>query len=774
MNRQRIRFWLICLFVLAVALPGQTVVPVINTLSPSSAPVNTPGLVMTVLGANFRAGAYVTWNGFPLATTVNSSIQATVTIPAPLLQSAGVVAVALVNPGSVTSNTLSFRVGSVVEITTADLPQGAVGTPYSATLAATGGTAPYTWTAAGALPPGLALSPAGVISGTPTTAGKFDFTVQAADAAGQTGTKALSITVEPPAFSITTPSQLPPATAGQAYSQALAVSGGTAPYRWAVSQGFPAGLRLDPATGVISGTPTLPGSFNFAVQVSDANQRVATRNFSLTVTAPPLNITTVSPLFSGTVGVPYAQTFSASGGVPPYQWSVLSGDTGGLTLDAGTGTLQGTPQSAGTFNFTVQVRDSAGTTASRPFSLQVNPPSLVITTGSTLPGGSVGVSYTQTFSVTGGTAPYVWSMVSGFVPGLTLASSGTLSGVPTEPGNFSFSLLARDALGVTATRAFTIAIAPAPLGISSATDLPDAMLNEPFLHELRAAGGAPPYTWSANGLPEGLSIDASTGVISGIPAAAGSFSFTVRVTDNARATFVELFRIRVNLPPGPSATISGLPEIAAPAEQYPFRITLGSPYPAPISGQAQLTFAPDSGAGDSTIQFASGGRTANFTVPADTVDAVTAVPLAIQTGTVAGTITVSVRLTAGGTDITPVPAPAVRIRVERAAPVIRSARMVRSGNGITVEITGFSTAREVTQISVTFAASAGQTLQNSTVTVPVENLFSQWFQDPASSQFGSQFFFSQPFTITGDVNAVTAQSVTLTNRVGTATMEIER
>jgi hypothetical protein len=77
-------------------------------------------------------------------------------------------------------------------------------------------------------------------------------------------------------------------------------------------------------------------------------------------------------------------------------------------------------------------------------------------------------------------------------------------------------------------------------------------------------------------------------------------------------------------------------------------------------------------------------------------------------------------------------------------------------------------------MSVTFAASGGQTLQNTTVTVPVESLFTSWFQDPAASQYGSQFFFSQPFTITGDASAVSAQSVTLTNRVGSATAEVGR
>jgi hypothetical protein len=263
-------------------------------------------------------------------------------------------------------------------------------------------------------------------------------------------------------------------------------------------------------------------------------------------------------------------------------------------------------------------------------------------------------------------------------------------------------------------------------------------------------------------------------VISGTPSVAGSYSFTIRVTDLVRATVLELFRLRVNLPPGPPASISGLQQTASPAEQPTFNVSLGSTYPAPISGQVLLSFAPESGAGDSTIQFASGGRTANFTVAANSLDAIPNAPFALQTGTVAGTITLSLRLQAGGIDITPSPAPTTRIQIGRGAPVIRSARMVRANNGIAVEITGFSTTREVTQMSVTFAAASGQTLQNATVTVPVENMFRQWFEDGASAQYGSQFFFNQVFTITGDSNAVTAQSVTLTNRTGSTTVTIQQ
>jgi hypothetical protein len=191
------------------------------------------------------------------------------------------------------STSFPFIFNSGVGITTTSLAAATVGTPYSQTLAASGGTAPYTWSiSVGALPTGLTLNAStGAITGTPTTVGTANFTVMVTDSATTPGTatKALSITVNAAGapLTITTTSPLPAATFGTAYSQTLAASGGTPPFTWATTAGaLPAGLLMN-AAGVISGTPTAPAvpnpvTSNFTAGVTDAILGTTTAPFAIT------------------------------------------------------------------------------------------------------------------------------------------------------------------------------------------------------------------------------------------------------------------------------------------------------------------------------------------------------------------------------------------------------------------------------------------------------------------------------------------------------------
>jgi hypothetical protein len=169
------------------------------------------------------------------------------------------------------------------------LPAKTVNRPYSATLAATPGTTAYVWTST-ALPAGLTMTTAGVISGTATTAGSTAVTFTLTDAAGAVATKSLTIVINP-VPTITTASPLPDGEKSVVYSKTLAATGGTTAYAW-TSTGLPTGLTLSSTTGIMSGTPTVSGSFTVAVTLTDASGSVATASLTLVVNPQP-SITSV-------------------------------------------------------------------------------------------------------------------------------------------------------------------------------------------------------------------------------------------------------------------------------------------------------------------------------------------------------------------------------------------------------------------------------------------------------------------------------------------------
>ena len=171
------------------------------------------------------------------------------------------------------------------------LPDGRVGSNYSQTISASGGTAPYTFTVtSGSLPGGLDLSGAGSLSGAPTNQGNFNFTITATDSNGYFGSLAYTLFVACPAIALS-PTNLPDAVAGTAYGLSLAASGGLAPYTFALAAGaLPGGLTLS-AAGDLSGSPTNSGPFNFTVTATDADGCVGGQAYALTVFSPASDFT---------------------------------------------------------------------------------------------------------------------------------------------------------------------------------------------------------------------------------------------------------------------------------------------------------------------------------------------------------------------------------------------------------------------------------------------------------------------------------------------------
>ncbi|WP_232760477.1 putative Ig domain-containing protein, partial [Xanthomonas sp. SHU 166] len=440
------------------------------------------------------------------------------------------------SPSSATGTILNDDV--VVTISPTSLPAATAGTSYSQTLSASGGTAPYGFAiTTGTLPVGMLLSSAGVLSGTPSGTGSFNFTVSATDSGASpiSGSRAYTLTVAAPTVSLPA-TTLPNGTAGQAYSASInQASGGIAPYTYAVTAGaLPAGVTVNSASGALSGTPTVTGNFSFTLVATDSTSGTpgqASRSYTLAIVAPTLTVAP-STLPSGTAGTAYNQTLSTSGGTAPYTYALSSGALpAGLSLSSA-GVLSGTPTVAGSFTFVVGVTDAGSFGGSHAYTLSIASPTLAITPP-TLPAAAINASYSQALSTSGGTAPYSYVLNAGALPsGMSLSAGGVLSGTPTTAGNFAFTVGVTDANAFTAAQAFTLTVASPTLTLSPPA-LPAGTAGSAYSQALSATGGTAPYSYSlaTGALPAGLSLSAA-GVLSGTPTQAGSFVFTATVTDS--------------------------------------------------------------------------------------------------------------------------------------------------------------------------------------------------------------------------------------------------
>jgi len=663
----------------------------------------------------------------------------------------------------------TVAIASPLGITTQTLPDATTRAVYNQTVAVTGGTQPYQWaTSGGSLPPGLVLdSRSGNIAGTPTQPGGFTFTITVTDSAGGQAQRAYTINVS---AGLTIPAcPFPTASVGQSYTSTLAVIGGQSPYTWSLTTGsLPAGLALGAQSGTVAGSPTAAGSSSFTIQAAEAGGGTTSRACSIAV-APQLTITSTS-VSDGSIGSPYTESIAATGGTPPYTWTVSGGALPpGLTLNAATGAISGLPSQAGSTSFTIHVVDAAGVATEKNFTLQIG--SGFAITACPAPSATAGQPYSSAATLAGGDPSVTWSIVGGALPsGITLAgTTGTITGTPTQLGSSDFSIKATNA-SASSTRACTITVSAAVLSVTTAATLPDAVLGSKYSQALAATGGRAPYAWSLAGgsLPPGLTLNAD-GSFSGAPTTAGPFAFTARVTDQDKAVVSQVFSLTVLPGPAPVVTFDGLTAIVAPAQQPPFSISLASGYPVPLKGHLVMTFTPDPGINvdDPSITFITGGRTMDFDVPANTTTPVFAVPqAALQTGTVAGTIQITVQLLAGDLDVTPSPAPSASVRIDRTAPVITNVKITSVANGFQISVTGFSTTRDVSTATFQFTPAAGSSLVANQVAVPTAAAAQKWYSDPSSANFGGQFTLVQPFTLQGAT--LTDVSVTLTNGQGTS------
>jgi uncharacterized protein (TIGR03437 family) len=497
-------------------------------------------------------------------------------------------------------------------ISTIALPNATAGQAYSFTFGGSSGLPPYTWSASG-LPAFLSITSLGVLSGN-FPAGSlpsYTFTVTIRDSKGVSVSSQITLAVTiPPPLSISTTS-IPPGIPGQSYSFIFTATGGTGPYTWSGS-GIPAFLNLSssgPLTGTIPASPL--ASYSFGVSVKDANGGAASGGVTLTINRPPLSVN-VTSIPSVSVGIHFS-TFLTAAGVPPITWTG-SGLPSWLTLQTD-GLLQGTPPtganslstgaakgreaaSTASYGFTVTATDATGNSGSSTVSLTVAPPPLVITSSSMLPGGMEGKAYSTQLTATGGTPPYTWT-ATGLSAGLTINSSGVVSGTPPSgsAGSVAFQATVQDADGTTQTASFSVPVASGAnqLTINTPSVLPAAGASLPYSATLTASGGRPPYTWSETSVGLGLGLS-SGGVLSGTAPPPTTIGFTGQVTDAAGATVSKAFTLTVVPKFGitsPSPLASGI--VGVPYFQLFGAIGETQPYQWSLSGAAPagLGFTPD-------------------------------------------------------------------------------------------------------------------------------------------------------------------------------------
>lgn len=459
------------------------------------------------------------------------------------------------------SATLELVINEPLSVLPEGLPNGVVNRPYSHTFHATGGDAPYTWywrtIPDGALPPGLSLSPSGVLGGTPIQGGFYWFIIEVRDSAEQLATREFTLFIE--SLRVTT-SSLPAAYQGDSYAQALEAQGGDPPMTWALASGsaLPPGLSLS-ASGLISGTPTETGTFPFTVEVRDAGGQFAAADLTLFVVPPVTILTTTLP--QGNIGTNYYAVLQAAGGigVAGYRWALEPGSDlpEGMTLNE-FGGLFGIPLEAGTFELVVSASDWGSTThkATQPLTLSVDNRLAILPDPA--PPGIVTRPYGFSPRALGGTPPYAWSIVEGNAAGIFAidASTGQISATPSldQAGDYSLRVQVTDASASvqSASHVFFVHIIPAPS--FGDVDLPAASPDVDYWGSVGVSGGWAPRTLTlvSGSLPPGLNLSDpwhySFFSISGRPTTPGDYRFSLELADSTTPplTARQEFQIHVN------------------------------------------------------------------------------------------------------------------------------------------------------------------------------------------------------------------------------------
>lgn len=403
--------------------------------------------------------------------------------------------------------------------TTSPLREVTVGEKYDQPLLAMGGTPPYTWTITGGeKPSGLELDQkTGMLSGNPTEAKTFSFTVRVTDSAKEMMEKPLKLTVKPfVSHTVTTPlainttSPLPEGTVNTPYNQPLLAAGGTPPYSWSITGGEkPPGLELDQKTGVLSGKPTDFKTFSFTVEVTDKGGQKNEIFLTLAIN-PNAKPSPAPPDCAEPKTVARAVLRTVRRSINEYRGERWNG------LIVARNRLLATMFFTALMAYALLVIALIG-----------NAPKPAIVAASTfyLVGATIGL-----LGRLRGESQTEAAFEDYGLSAARLITIPLLSGLAAIGGVVLMAMmpLASTVFGPTS---------PAPLAISTTTLLPEGTVGKDYDQTLRAAGGKPPYTWTVavGTVPPGIVLNEKTGVLSGKPTEVGSSKFTVQVADSAGA-----------------------------------------------------------------------------------------------------------------------------------------------------------------------------------------------------------------------------------------------
>ncbi len=544
--------------------------------------------------------------------------------------------------GSITTN-LTLKISALQITSSGQLPLALQNIPYGVsgagvTLAASGGSGSTTWAVtSGSLPTGLSLNTStGLISGTVTgSTGAYSFTATATNTGGSIS-KQFTLFVglqNPGILNYTLQASLSDAIVGQFYQVSLIPNGGAPPYTWTVASGstLPPGLNLVPFSSIsasfgpgitaLGGVPTAAGVYSFNLVLTDSASATITRTFTLNVS--PFSITAGNPPNARQLsGTPYSFQFQATGGTSPYTYSLAPNPNSlgqdalpaGLSLNS-SGLLSGTPTGTGSFNFQLTVTDSAGRTLTRNLNItSTNSSGVQVTQGN----GNLQVNgfIDQPLNVGGTGSPYTWAIqavtpapaspiVAGLPPGITLQNNSgaySLKGNATAAGTYQFVLQATNGSDV-ALRTVTFKVSPISLtapvqgGGLFAPILPVGAMGSPYSFTFAAAGGTPPYTYveATNfSFPPGLTLNSTTGVLSGTPTQSGAYTIRPIVTDSTGKTDINTQMTLIVTTP------TGKPSLESRNDNYAIDPSVGIPFTLPLNrfitpGVAPYTWTVTSG-----------------------------------------------------------------------------------------------------------------------------------------------------------------------------------